>query len=102
MNTQIQTLQEKADLYKEQLQESEQYVKELEDTIDDQLKLWQEEEETFQKEVTSLKEKLNKAAEVETKYELLQRESQELKKQLVRSQADIKEIRTMNQNHFLS
>ncbi|GFH51508.1 predicted protein [Chaetoceros tenuissimus] len=97
LNKQIETLQEKADLYKEQLRESEQYVKELEDTIDDQLKLWQEEEETFRKEVTSLKEKLNQAAEVETKYESLQRESQELKKELVRSQADIKEIRTMNQ-----
>lgn len=97
LNTQIKTLQEKANLYKEQLQESEQYVKELEDTIDDQLKLWQEEEETFRKEVTSLKEKLNLATEVETKYELLQKDSQELKKELVRSQADIKEIRKMNQ-----
>jgi len=84
-------------LHKDHLHESEEYVKELENTIDDQLRIWQDEEETFRSEVTALREKSAKYASYENKHRASQNEVQELKQELFSANCDIQEIRSMNQ-----
>jgi Lon protease-like protein len=97
LESKVQTLQKGLAVYKEQLLESDEYVSELEKTIDDQLRIWQEEEDTFRAEVTGLREKSVKSAAYESQYVIAQKEVNELKQDLFNANHDVKEIRAMNQ-----
>ena len=72
------TLQKSLELHKEQLNESENYVRELEKTIDDQLRIWHDEEETFREEVTGLRQQAAQVAQ----YEMMHRSSQATMKEM--------------------
>lgn len=95
METQLVTLQKNVELHKEQLKESELYVQELEETMDNQLRVWQEEEETFRSEVKELRRQSNQGAKSELMLQEAQSQLKELQQQLFNASNEAKQLHTM-------
>ena len=98
LETQMNTLQHNVDLHKDQLKESEIYVKELEETMDNQLRVWQEEEETFRAESKELKTQSDQAAKFEEMHRAAQVQLKELQQELFHANNDTKQLLTIKEN----
>jgi Chromosome segregation ATPases len=94
LEAQMSAMQKSVDLYKDQLEESEDYIKELEKTIDQQLQMWQEEEEAFNKEVEALREQSKENAKYKERCGSNQSEIEKLTEELIFAKQEIKELRS--------
>ena len=75
-------------MYKEQLQENDEYIKSLEQAMDEQLALWEKEEEKAQHEI---EQKFLVVSRFKSKEKELQQQLQRLKQQLADARHELKE-----------
>ena len=68
----------------------------LEKTVDDQLRMWQEEEVSFREEVSSLKDRFQMATEEVHRNRVMQSELTELQKKLASAKHAMKEMYNKN------
>lgn len=94
LEAQMSAMQKSVNLYKDQLEESEDYIKELEKTIDQQLQMWQEEEEAFNKEVEALREQSRDNAKYKERCGSNQSEIEKLTEELLCAKQEINELRS--------
>ncbi len=81
-------LREEVEMYKEQLQENDEYIKSLETAMDEQIDLWEKEEEKM---LHELKAKDNEIGLLEKKLKSVQQQLHERKRHLVETKNELRE-----------
>lgn len=89
LEAQLQIQKEDNDLLQERLAESEVYISTLEKTMDDQIKAWEEEEEVFKKESSTLREKVSRTVALEEALSSAKERIINLEQELLTSKSEI-------------
>jgi len=92
LKEEVKNLERQVQLHKEQLIESEDYVKTLESTMDKQLQMWQDEEDTFRKEVGTLREKSQRASDELVEHRTTRAQLKKLKQELLVAKKSVREM----------